>query len=368
MFTPIENIRPFIKAAFEGFAGDGKTFTAVSMAIGLHKAIKSQKPIALLDTEKAAKALIPIFEKNGIAAIVNEGRSLANLNEAIKWCENGGADILVIDSITHVWEEFLEAHKASKRFNKTFLEFQDWGVIKPRWKREFSTPFVNAKCHIIFTGRAGYEYEHFEQIDGATGKVKKEIQKSGIKMKAEGETAFEPDLLFLMGKVQDILGTDKRIYREALVLKDRTTLIDGQTFKNPTYKDFEPAINQLLNGVVKDRIDQSPADVFEHERNFDDMRKERDLIISSVEGHFNLMGLGTGATDKKYKAALLKNAFNVVSIDELSAVKMESMRDGMSFIRCVSDEYTKYLDACKANGITPEIDRIKDIVNECKLK
>jgi hypothetical protein len=52
-FTDLENVRPFLKMAFEGFAGDGKTYTMAAVAIGLHKLIGSDKPIAVIDTERA---------------------------------------------------------------------------------------------------------------------------------------------------------------------------------------------------------------------------------------------------------------------------------------------------------------------------
>lgn len=39
MFKKLENNRPFAKIAFEGFAGDGKSFTATQVAIGIHKLI-----------------------------------------------------------------------------------------------------------------------------------------------------------------------------------------------------------------------------------------------------------------------------------------------------------------------------------------
>ena len=179
-FKKLENNRPFAKIAFEGFAGDGKSYTTTLMAMGIHKMIKSEKPIAIFDTEKAFKALVPVFASNGIEAVVDdENRSLESLFQAIKWCEEGNADILIIDSITHVYEEFINAYMKQK--NGTRLEFQDWGVIKPMWKEKFSTPFVKANVHILFTGRAGYEYT--QEVNEQTGK--KEITKSGIKMKAE---------------------------------------------------------------------------------------------------------------------------------------------------------------------------------------
>ena len=54
-FMEVSNTKPYFKAAFEGFAGTGKTYTSAMVAIGLHKKIKSKKPIVMFDTEKLLK-------------------------------------------------------------------------------------------------------------------------------------------------------------------------------------------------------------------------------------------------------------------------------------------------------------------------
>ena len=343
LFKKLENNRPFLKMAFEGFAGDGKTFTATQVAIGVHKLIKSTKPIALFDTEKAFKALKPEFDKAGIQAIVNdEQRSLAALSQAIKWCEGGGADILIIDSITHVWEEYLRAYLETKK--RTRLEFQDWGVIKPKWKQEFSTPFVMAKCHIIFTGRAGFEYT--DEKNEETGK--REIFKSGIKMKAEGETAFEPDILVLMQKKQSLEGNTPRMWREALIVKDRTTLTDGKTFINPRFSDFYPAITQLLDGLVKEVHGQQiiPDTFEEFEAKYGVVIRERDAMLAELQGCFDLMGLGTGANDKQLKAWLINSVYGVNSADGLVKVQNGKIRSGLDIVKTYANKYKEYLSEC----------------------
>lgn len=45
-FVPVANTKPYFKAAFEGFAGTGKTYTAAKIAVGLHKRIGSTKPVS----------------------------------------------------------------------------------------------------------------------------------------------------------------------------------------------------------------------------------------------------------------------------------------------------------------------------------
>jgi hypothetical protein len=363
MFKKLENNRPFLKMAFEGFAGDGKTYTSVEVAIGIHKLIGSKKPIALFDTEKALKALKWRFDEEGIEAMVNdEQRSLASLNFAIKWCEEGNADILVIDSITHVWEEYLRAYMEEKKRNR--LEFQDWGVIKPKWKQEFSTPFVMANCHIIFTGRAGYEYET-EIIKEEGKRDRKEIHKSGIKMKAENETAFEPDLLVLMEKKQEILTDEKKIWREATIIKDRTTRIDGKTFKNPTFDDFYPSVKVLLDGVLREACGFDIPDTFqEFESKFSELAKERDRMKAEIEGCFELMGLGTGAADKQVKAWTLAQVYGVNSIESVEKKSNPIIAAGLKVITGFAAKYKAYMNECLDNDTQIEKTKVQELMKQ----
>lgn len=363
-FKKLENNRPFLKLALEGFAGDGKTFTASEIGIGIHKLIDSKKPIALFDTEKAFKALKWKFDEAGIEVVVDdEERSLQALHTAIKWCEAGNADVLIIDSITHVWESFIEAYKnrpdkygnPSKR-NR--LEFQDWGVVKPQWKELFSTPFVLANCHIIFTGRAGYEYTDEKNEDG-----KREIFKSGIKMKAETETAFEPDILVLMQKVTDLLSEKKSVYREAMVVKDRTTQIDGKTFKNPTFEDFYPAVKVLLDGTLREIHGAQIPDTFEEfENKYSEAGKERDVMIAEIKGAFELMGLGTGKEDKQVVAWTLGQVYGVNSIEAVEKKGNPLVKKGLSTIKEFADKYRAYMNSCLDSETAVEKGKVMEIM------
>lgn len=359
LFMDLENCRPYAKIAFEGFAGDGKSYTAVELAIGIHKLINSKKPIAIVDTEKAMDKIKHRFDDHGIKAKVTNGRSLATVTAAINACNSGFADILIIDSITHVWESYLEAYKAEK--NKTRLDFGDWGLIKPKWKKEFSDAFVMANTHIIFCGRAGFEYE--DEKNQETGK--REIFKSGIKMKAEGETAFEPDILVLMEKVQNVLADKKEIYRTATIIKDRTTRIDGQTFKNPTFENFYPAISSLLDGTLKDVHGIEIPDTFhDFESKFSEMGRQRGVAIAEIEAAFNLMGLGTGKDEKKVRPAILNQVFKVLSIEALEKQPAKVVQQGSIVIKQVAIQYAEYLKECIQQGINPELQEIPKLLQD----
>lgn len=100
------------------------------------------------------------------------------------------------------------------------------GDYKTDLEKQFSGPFVTDPYHIIMTGRA--EYEYYYERNEETGR--KELHKSGIKMKVEGETAYEPDMLVLMERYEEVLRKEKRVWREATIVKDRSTVLDGKTF------------------------------------------------------------------------------------------------------------------------------------------
>lgn len=114
-FDDLSNTKPFLKIAFEGFAGCGKTYTMAQLAAGLHKRIQSQKPIVIFDTEEAAKFLKRFFDEQGIQVLHRRSRSLADLKETMRRCRDGISDILMIDSISHVWEYYLQAYMKDKR-------------------------------------------------------------------------------------------------------------------------------------------------------------------------------------------------------------------------------------------------------------
>lgn len=359
-FSKLENTRPFVKIGLEGFAGSGKTYTAAEIAIGLHKKIKSKKPIAFYDTEKAVKALEEKFDKAGIEVLTKESRTLRDLNTAIKTCEQGVADILVIDSLTHVWESFLTAYKNQKKRDN--LYFQDWGIIKPRWKKDFSDLFVQSNLHIIFTGRAGYEYDETLNERGL-----KEITRSGIKMKVENETAYEPDMLILMERREDIVGKDKKTWREATILKDRTSKIDGKTFKNPSLTDFMPFIDIMIDGVVKKRDEVISVDKFDsNEENSFAEKRAREIAYEEIKGVFDSLALGTSKDEKKLKTDVVEYVFGTSSNTAIQSMKSEQLKEGALIIKDFKIKYLQYLEEKKITNEPLDYSAIMDLLEKSR--
>lgn len=346
-FEDLTNDMPFVKIGIEGFSGTGKTFLATDLAIGLHKKIGSTKPIVIYDTEKAFRALTDVFRDAGVPVKIKKSRSLTDLSTTFDACESGYSDILIVDSITHVWEEFKNAYLAnkSKRYKRkiTKLAFNDWGYLKPEWKKRFSDRVVNGSLHIIFTGRAGYEYDHEE--DEETGKMT-ELKKTGIKMKAESETAYEPDVLVLVERHEEVLGKEKNIWRTASILKDRYRIIDGKTFKNARYKDFAPMIEKALDGKYAAQSQETPDRFDELDSKNKEWIKRRDVAIEEIEATFPQLGLGTGAADKKIKIDIMEHIFSSKSWTKIKSYKVDDLEAGKKLLDQFKDEYLDYLERC----------------------
>lgn len=347
MFDDLVNDSPFVKMAFNGFSGSGKTYLSAQVAIGLYKKIGSTKPILINDTEKAFRAIKDLFDSAGIPVKVSKSRSLSQVEKCFDACEDGYADILIVDSVTHIWQEFLAAYMEakSKRFKRkvTKLSFADWGYLKPEWKRRFSDRVVNGSLHVIFTGRAGYEYDH--EADEETGKMT-ELRKTGIKMKAETELAYEPDCLVLTEIHEELMGEKKRVYRTATILKDRYRMIDSQVFTNATFKDFEPMIDRALDGTYQESKPGIPDTFEELESKSKDWVKRRDVALEEIENLFPHLGWGTSGIHKKLKLELINRTFLTTSWTAIKNKPVDELEGGLEKLKKFKDTWLAYLQEC----------------------
>ena len=313
----------FIKASFGGFAGSGKTRTATEFIIGCYKLMKCTQPVLFIDNEKGSRFIKPIFDRAGIETYVKETVELADVLQAFKLLNDGEISFLFIDSLTKVWYKYVRDYRANN--NKKFMTLQDWGKILPAWQETFADRFVDLTGNCIFTGRGGYTYDMEENEETK----KKEFTKSGVKMKMAGETPFEPDLNIWMEIAQEINDDGKpNIWREALIMKDRSSLIDGKTFKNPTFKDFEPVVKFLINsdkGVVAKATDTTNLAPKE---DYDEKRKQKDIILDKVVSEFEKRQLGTSKEDKQLKVVILEKCFGSVSWEEIKVQRLEKLQDG----------------------------------------
>ncbi len=333
LFKRAVNTSCYLKAGLLGFAGSGKSRTASEMAIGMVKLMRERglkegnRPVKFFDTETGADYVTHLFAQAGVDLDTAKSRSFVDLVDATKEAEDQGS-FLIIDSITHVWREFCAAYQ--KRRNRTKLEFQDWATLKAEWN-VFTERYINASAHIALCGRAGYEYDM--EANEETGK--KELQKVGVKMKAEGEMGYEPSLLMLMETEMNM--RTKVQYRVAHVLKDRFDVLDGKDLcdenaHGPTFELFLPHINLLNLGGSHLGVDttRNSAELFAHDgtTKWRHEQQQKAIALDEVKEEITKMLPGQGAADKAAKADALERAFGTRSWAKVESMSLEQLKIG----------------------------------------
>jgi len=359
-FSPAANIKPYLKVAAQGFAGTGKTYTLAEIARELIEQRKRLDPstpmrVAMIDTEKSSGFLRRVFDKAGIELVVRETRALTDVIQAIDLCESGYAPVLLLDSISHIYENFVEAYKADRK--RTKLEMLDWGVLKPRWKETFSSRFVRSRIDILFTGRAGYEYDSNETVDERTGKKKLEIYKSGVKMKVDGETAYEPDIVLHMDRVEELLDEKKVVYRECTVLKDRSGLLDGKTLRNPTGVEFAPVFSYLLTNPaaqVADEPEGNDRSLFHDDDATEAKKLKREILLEKIEETIRKAAPGQSTAEKTFRQALLEGCFGTLSWREVTVMDLARLEIGLASLGQRIDGARAKKAVTDAEGLPPD--------------
>ncbi len=228
-----------LKIGFYGPPGSGKTFTTLLCAEGLAK--RAGKRIAYVDTERGTDFYCQAVPERKIHPEAFDfdalyTRSITELQSSLFTVTPERYAVIVIDSITHFWEAAREAY-AGKLTKIGTVPFSGWAQIKKPYKA-IMTFLLNSPLHVFILGRQGNEFEEDEESG--------EIKKVGVKMKAEGETPYEPHILLRMEAER---GKNGSATITAFGEKDRTGILQGRVFREPGYDSL---IKPLL-GLLGDR-------------------------------------------------------------------------------------------------------------------
>jgi hypothetical protein len=337
LLKPATNRMAYSKVGIYGTAGAGKTRTATEIAIGLHKAIGSTKPIAAFDTEPAFSFVLPFFQKAGIELLVaDESRALVDLMEFMDEAEKH-CDIAIIDSITHVWRDAQESYLARlnesrKRFNKKpllALEFQHWRPIKAAWA-EFTDRFLSSKLHVIVCGRAGQIYEYQDKDDGSG---KKELISAGTRMATEKELGYEPSLLIEM--VAD--RRDGKIINTAVIQKDRADKLNGKEVQMPSYAKLKSHFDFLNIGGAHfgsmEKRDSQEMFPEANENGWDNESRLRTIYSEEVIELLKKYYPSQTVDDKQKRADLMEQFFHTRSWTAIESMRSDDLQSGLNALR-----------------------------------
>ena len=328
LFTKVEP-PTHLKAGVFGFAGSGKTFTASTIAIGLHKYISSKKPIYGIETETGLSYLKNKFESEGIDLQILRTRAfvslIAGMNEIAK-----DDNIIIIDSITHFWQELTKAFL--KKMGRNRLMLKDFLPLKEEWS-PFPTAYLNSKSHIIMCGRAGYTWGETEDDDGE----KKTVQ-TGTKMKVEGDLGYEPTLLIEMEQLKENNKIGSTFKNRAWVLKDKFDVIKGQYFDMPTFKEFLPHIKMLNLGGKPHDIDTTTTSVemIESDRGTYERLKKRDILMEELENELSLRFNSRKDEGKTALLQFLKDAYGTTSKKAIENMPNNAIEEGLQKLKLIT--------------------------------
>lgn len=234
-FTKAAPKQSRLKLGFYGPTGSGKTFTALLVAERL--AVGEGKRVAYVDTERGTDFYARTVPERPVHPEAFEfdalyTRSLADVTEAVSQVDPATHGVVVVDSISHLWDAAQEAF-TGRRTSADTIPLHAWSAIKRPYRALINT-LMGAPYHAIICGRQKNVFGEGE--DG-------ELRKVGVDMRAEAETPYEPHITIRM-ELRRGRGGAKADYL-AIVEKDRTGVLAGKTVVNPTGALLDPVLPLL---------------------------------------------------------------------------------------------------------------------------
>ena len=313
-----------LKMGVYGPAGSGKTLTALMVMEGL--AARSGKPYAVVDTERGTdfycqrvperKAHPEAFEFDALYT-----RSLMEVLRDVKTLNPNEYAGVVVDSMTHLWEAAINAYGG--RTNRAGqIPMHAWSSIKKPYK-ELVSWLLNTPLHVVICGRQGVDYK--ENDEG-------ELAMVGYKMKAEGETAYEPHILIRM-EAQKLKKSDAAPIHVGHVEKDRTGILAGKSIRWPSFDTLAAPMLHLLGeeqAQVQSAEDAAAADA--------EAQSEESAAKGRVSReHFDVWRA------KFYLCATLDELDKVAKEKDLTAAKKLMLKDDIDRLRTEFEERRKQL-------------------------
>uniref|UniRef100_A0A6M3LFY1 Putative ATPase domain containing protein n=1 Tax=viral metagenome TaxID=1070528 RepID=A0A6M3LFY1_9ZZZZ len=271
-----------LKIGMYGPSGSGKTFTALLIAEGLAKI--TGKRIAFVDTERGTDFYCKTIPERKLHPQAFDfdalyTKSITEVIQSIKGLPSEQYGVIVLDSITHIWEAARLAYDGKETRAGT-IPFHAWAKIKKPYK-ELINLLLSSPMHVIFCGRQGNEFEEDEESG--------ELKKVGVKMKAEGETPYEPHVLLRMEAVKDT--KSKLATITVFAEKDRTGILAGQTIIWPTFDNLAKPLLAALGGtqaVIKSDDETSQEDAVSLMEGQKAKESESYNILGKFQARFSL--------------------------------------------------------------------------------
>ena len=266
-----------LKCLLAGPAGAGKTYSALLLAYGL---TNRWDTIAILDSENSSAHFYSALGPYNVVSITAPFTP-EKYSQAIAHCVEEKMEVIIVDSMTHMWTCLLEIHSSMPGNS-----FTNWSKITPRYD-SFTQKMLQCPAHVISTTRTKQDYILAER----EGKIVP--QKVGLKAIQRDGIEYDYDLVF-----------DIDIHHNASSSKDRTGLFinakpfvlisdTGITLKNWCNSGIELTPDEVIKRIQDCKTVKDLINLYEFTPQFNDVlkpefEKRKHAIILSRNTETNL--------------------------------------------------------------------------------
>lgn len=231
------------RIAIYGPSGAGKTFSALSMATGLGKTI------AVIDTERGTAS--KYSDRFEFDVVDLENRSIENYINMIKEASKLGYDVLIIDSLSHAWQELLMQIEKLAKAKYNGNTFRAWGEGTPEQHRLLDA-ILSSPCHVIVTMRSKTEYATETDDRGKVRPVKLGLapeQGKGIEYEFDILMEINQEHYAFISKDRTGKYQDKSLEKPGKEFGQELAVWLGEA--EPVIKSAKPKLDSLMDALSK---------------------------------------------------------------------------------------------------------------------
>ena len=215
-----------LRAALFGPSGAGKTFSALRIASGLGGAI------AVIDTERGSASKYASHFSFDVLDLPKAHRDIDGYCAAIDAAAQAGYQVLVIDSLTHAWQELLSEVERLASAKYRGNTWSAWSEGTPK-QRQLIDAILDFPGHVLATMRSKTEW-----TTETTSGGKSAPKRVGLAPEQGKGIEYEFDVLIE-------LSTD----HVASIIKDRTGKFQDATITKPGEDFGQQLAAWLLDGA-----------------------------------------------------------------------------------------------------------------------
>lgn len=220
-----------LRLAVFGPSGAGKTFTALRVASGM------SNKIALIDTERGSA--VKYADRFEFDVCEQADKSIEATIKTIKEAGNAGYEVLIIDSLSHSWQELLEEINKIAKAKYHGNTWAAWSDGTPKQKAMVDA-ILSYPGHVIASMRSKTEWTTEVTNGGKSRPVR-----TGLTPEAGKGIEYEFDMLFE-------LNTE----HTATVIKDRTGKYQDEIIEKPGEDFGKDLLAWLSDGKKSETLEE----------------------------------------------------------------------------------------------------------------